>query len=134
MEDAKVVNVAVVDPAASEGSSSGKNRGSTNGIGGTEGEGEGSDRGDVFDRNIAAENAGEDESGDADFDEDEEANIDDDSEESDEEDEGFFLSNECEKDDPMEHALEALLDIQAEKEKEVSRHRCKRVREVGDKG
>ena len=51
-----------------------------------------------------------------------ESNEEDDDEE-DEEDDGFFLTNEDEKDDPMEHALQALLDIEAEANRAIVKKR-----------
>ena len=50
---------------------------------------------------------------DGDFDDEEIGDGSDDSDEE-EEDGGFFLSNEDEKDDPLEHALDAMLDIEVQ--------------------
>ena len=56
----------------------------------------------------------ENESGDDENDDDDDDDDEDDEDDDDDNDGGFFFSNEDEKDDPMEHALQALLDIDAE--------------------
>ena len=52
---------------------------------------------------------------------------DDDDDDDDDDDGGFFLSNEDEKDDPMEHALQALLDIETENLKAANKRKSDKM-------